>query len=405
METNMNKKVFGVYQTTQDAQRAVEDLLNMGYTSEEISVISRNQDRIEGIEGVETATETGLKGGAATGAAIGGLGGLLASLGLLAIPGIGPILAAGPIAATLAGAVTGGTVGGTIGVIGGALIDAGVSEEDARYLDERFQAGDIIVTVDSDDDRYRDVSTRLGHGSWRDQPTSYELNPMDEVDPIMADPANYSGTSPQVPVTGDEPVQVRDNLVEHKNFNENMNAPGIEDERSYENLMAGAGAVNPVDPTVSTGFSGREFDNLKEEPMKDHLTDAKHEALKMKEKVERRLDNAGEPLEDAQNWVGDRVSDVKHEVGKAAEKIDDRMDNDLGFNDSAKPVDEFENKMQDSYTDSKHEVEKQAEKLQRRAENVGEPLEDAQNWVGDRVSDAKHEAAKIVDKIKNRIDD
>lgn len=165
METNENKKVFGVYQNEADAQRAVDELLKIGYTQDQISVLSKSGETVNA-EDTETATETGLIGGAATGAALGGVGGLLASLGLLAIPGIGPILAAGPIAAAVAGAIAGGTVGGTVGTLGGILFDSGADEEDVRYADERFHAGDIIVHVDAEPRHFERVSNTLGYRRW-----------------------------------------------------------------------------------------------------------------------------------------------------------------------------------------------------------------------------------------------
>lgn len=168
------KKVFGVYQTEQEAHEAITNLLNMGYTREDISILSKNHDTntIDDLATDRTATvgngdatSDGLAGGAAAGATLGGVAGLLASLGALAIPGIGPILAAGPIAATLSGALAGGTIGGTLGLLGGALVDAGVPEEDARYIDERFNQGDIVVFVDADETKYEEASRYLNYDS------------------------------------------------------------------------------------------------------------------------------------------------------------------------------------------------------------------------------------------------
>lgn len=385
METNRNKKVFGTYQNVHDAQRAVEELLNMGYTSEEISVISKNAEEIGTIEGVETATETGLKAGAATGATLGGLGGLLASLGMLAIPGIGPILAAGPIAATLAGAVTGGALGGTIGTLGGALIDAGVDETDAKYLDERFDAGDVIVYVETDEVRYNDVSKTLGYDTWRN---------------TEADPENYSGKD-----FSKEPVS--DNIMDpevaevYNADNKPVNDPI---DRSYDDLMAGAARVNPVDPTVSTGYTGEEFSTFKEEPMKDNVHDAKYEA----DKLGRRLNDNGEPFEEAKDWVGEKVDQVKDKAGEFAEDVKETFDGDgvdrVGH-DVRDQYNDAENKVQDKVTETKHNVEETAEKAARRVDNAGEPLEDVQNWTGDKVSEAKHGAEEIIEKVKNRLDD
>ncbi|MDQ4075563.1 MAG: hypothetical protein M3220_04865, partial [Chloroflexota bacterium] len=88
-------------------------------------------------------------GGAGIGAILGGLAGLLVGLASLTIPGIGPIVAAGPLAAALAGAGIGAVAGGAVG----ALIDMGVSEEDAEYYAEALRRGDVIVAVRTEDER------------------------------------------------------------------------------------------------------------------------------------------------------------------------------------------------------------------------------------------------------------
>ena len=82
--------------------------------------------------------------GTTWGGALGGLTGLLAGAGALAIPGIGPIIAAGPLAATLSGAVAGGVAGG--------LIDLGIPEDRGRYYEEEVKRGKILAVIESDDD-------------------------------------------------------------------------------------------------------------------------------------------------------------------------------------------------------------------------------------------------------------
>ena len=92
-----------------------------------------------------SATATGL----GVGAAVGGTGGLLAGLGIMAIPGVGPVVAAGWFAATLAGAIAGAAAGGLVGM----LVDAGVSKEDAEVYSEAIRRGGTLVTVRTDDIR------------------------------------------------------------------------------------------------------------------------------------------------------------------------------------------------------------------------------------------------------------
>ncbi|MET3575427.1 general stress protein [Bhargavaea ullalensis] len=139
------RRVVGYYDTEQQAIDAIEDLKRQGYRSEDISVISQNNDQVDAI-----ADETGTKAaegaatGAATGGVLGGLGGVLAGLGALAIPGIGPIVAAGPIVAGLTGAAAGAGVGG----LAGALIGMGVPEDEAERYETYFNEGKILVLVD-----------------------------------------------------------------------------------------------------------------------------------------------------------------------------------------------------------------------------------------------------------------
>lgn len=139
------KHIVGVYDNEQDAISAVEDLKRQGYAAEDISVIGKNNEEVEDInDATGTKTEEGLAAGAATGGVLGGLTGLLAGIGALAIPGIGPIVAAGPIAATLTGAAVGAGAGG----LTGALIGMGIPEEDADRYEGYVNEGKILVVVE-----------------------------------------------------------------------------------------------------------------------------------------------------------------------------------------------------------------------------------------------------------------
>jgi hypothetical protein len=115
-----------------------------GFTTSEIGMVSRYRDD-------ETLADTtsGAATGAAAGAVVGGGAGLLAALGVIAIPGIGPLVAAGILATTVVGAAGGGAVGGLLG----ALTDYGVGEEDAHLYSEAVRRGGTLVTVRTDDDR------------------------------------------------------------------------------------------------------------------------------------------------------------------------------------------------------------------------------------------------------------
>lgn len=150
----MNKKIVGVFYTEHEASRAIEDLKSHGFLTEDISVIARNKRDVEAISD-ETGTKApeGMASGAATGGILGGVTGLLAGIGALAIPGIGPIIAAGPIAATLTGAAVGAGTGGLVG----GLIGLGIPADEAESYDNYVDEGRILVIVDADNNRKSDV--------------------------------------------------------------------------------------------------------------------------------------------------------------------------------------------------------------------------------------------------------
>ncbi|WP_088007379.1 general stress protein [Indiicoccus explosivorum] len=143
-----NHEVVGYYETEQEAIRAIEDLKDQGYHPEQISVISKDEGESEYVaDETDTQAGEGAAAGALAGGAIGGIGGVLAGLGALAIPGVGPVLAAGPIAAGLTGAAAGAGVGG----LAGALIGMGVPEEEAHEYESHFNEGKILVLVEEGD--------------------------------------------------------------------------------------------------------------------------------------------------------------------------------------------------------------------------------------------------------------
>ena len=150
------KTVVGVFNSVTDAQQAVQALEREGISRDQISVIAnKNASGYETGEGVDKTSDVVADAG--IGAAIGGVGGLLLSVvGAITIPVIGPILAAGPIAAALTGAGIGAAAGGLVG----ALTETGISEEDAKYYAEGVRRGDVLVTVQADQsktDRVRDI--------------------------------------------------------------------------------------------------------------------------------------------------------------------------------------------------------------------------------------------------------
>src|ERR1035437_5477690 len=121
--------VFGIYKSELDVDRAVDRFKVEGFRNSDISVLMPTKDSTQNFaHEKETKAPEGAATGAAAGAVLGGGLGWLVGLGALAIPGIGPFVAAGPIMAALAGAGVGGTVGG----IAGALIGLGIPEYEAK---------------------------------------------------------------------------------------------------------------------------------------------------------------------------------------------------------------------------------------------------------------------------------
>ena len=147
--------VIGTFDNSSQAQAAVERLINAGIDRDQISLVTRDYDHDKNAD--ETREHaSGAGKGAGIGAALGGVGGLIAGLAGLAIPGIGPILAAGPIAAALGGALGGAGLGAAAGGLIGALTDMGVPEEEAREYENQVRQGKTLVTVRAGTDNEAD---------------------------------------------------------------------------------------------------------------------------------------------------------------------------------------------------------------------------------------------------------
>lgn len=165
----MAKTVVGLMESATEAQRVVQDLTtSCGCQRSDIGLMAREMEgagesgkrasggkRSRSRDGGDVAH--GAMKGAGTGAAVGGVLGLVAGVASLAIPGIGPIIAAGPIAAALAGAGIGAAAGGIIG----ALANLGVPEEHAHYYAEGVRRGGTLITVRADTDAAADCAQRV----------------------------------------------------------------------------------------------------------------------------------------------------------------------------------------------------------------------------------------------------
>lgn len=164
----MTQTVSALFDSYEAATAAVRDLEAAGVPHSDISLVANNSDNRygSGSTGSRTGDRTGEAAddagkGAGLGAALGGAGGLLAGLGMLAIPGLGPVVAAGWLASTAVGAVAGAAVGGAAGGIVGSLTEAGVPERDAHVYAEGVRRGGTLVSARVDDARATEAQAIL----------------------------------------------------------------------------------------------------------------------------------------------------------------------------------------------------------------------------------------------------
>jgi uncharacterized protein (TIGR02271 family) len=207
------RTVVGLYDRFEDAQKVVQALNEAGIRRDRISMIAhdtegRYSQQIKGREGRQEDVTDGAAAGAGIGAVLGGIGGLLVGLGALAIPGIGPVIAAGPIAAALAGAGIGAVSGGLLG----ALVDLGIPDEHAEAYAEGVRRGGTLVVAQAEDqqadravdimNQYNPVDINQRRESWRQNQWSgfnHEADPMTGED-IEMERSMYAEEN--IPVTG-----------------------------------------------------------------------------------------------------------------------------------------------------------------------------------------------------------
>src|SRR6201988_1734715 len=158
-----NTAGFGIYPSLTRVEISVDELKSAGFRNTDISVLfPESAGTRDFAHEKSTKAPEGATTGAGTGAVVGGALGWLMGIGALAIPGLGPFIAAGPVMAALAGAGVGGTVGG----IAGALIGMGIPEYEAKRYEGRITKGGILLSVHSDNSdwtkRAKDVLTQTG---------------------------------------------------------------------------------------------------------------------------------------------------------------------------------------------------------------------------------------------------
>ena len=138
--------VVGIFDGQNDAEKALNELKDAGFTPDQVSVVAKDTGETKSMverSDMGGAETTGAGTGALMGGLFGGAAGWLIGIGALAIPGIGPIVAAGALATTLGGAAVGAVAGGLIG----ALVGAGIPEDDARSYETYVREGRILITA------------------------------------------------------------------------------------------------------------------------------------------------------------------------------------------------------------------------------------------------------------------
>ena len=169
-----NTAAFGLFSTRSQAELCVDNLISSGFAQNDVSVLMSDKDSTN-----ELATEKNTKApegvttGVTAGGAIGGTLGLLAGIGALAIPGVGPFIAAGPIMGALAGLGVGAAAGGLVG----ALVGMGIPEYEAKRYEGRLKAGGVLVSVHcSDSDMVKNAKEILKRNGGEDIASAEEAS-------------------------------------------------------------------------------------------------------------------------------------------------------------------------------------------------------------------------------------
>jgi hypothetical protein len=200
-----NVAVFGIYATVGTAESAVDHLLSVGFPNSYISVLLPDDESTRAFAHEKnTKAPEGTTTGVVTGGVVGGTIGLLAGIGALAIPGIGPLIAAGPIVAALAGMGAGGTVGGVVG----ALVGMGIPEYEAKRFEGAVKDGGVLLSVHCDsneqvtaakqalkDTGARDIASAHEEGSGKTTDRVVIANP-EAVRPLTAMPVTSTTELP-----------------------------------------------------------------------------------------------------------------------------------------------------------------------------------------------------------------
>ena len=202
-----NTAVFGIYSDRARLENAVDALKLAGYRNTDISVLfPENQGTKDFAHEKHTKAPEGATAGAGTGVVLGGTLGWLAGIGALAIPGLGPFIAAGPIVGALAGAGAGGTVGGLIG----ALVGLGLPEYEAKRYEGRIKTGGILLSVHCDNSEWTKKAKQILKDTGADDVSSTSEAGADFARSDRPMPRGSSVTSERTVVAPNRPDRLTD---------------------------------------------------------------------------------------------------------------------------------------------------------------------------------------------------
>lgn len=245
--TTERRTAVGVFDSREDAERAVDLLYQAGFTEQQIGIAARDGDGHTEMRTSSDANAGGEEGGITGMLAGAGIGGVLGAAAVGLIPGIGPVIAAGALAGILGGAAVGAATGGLLGW----LADQGVPEEDARHYESEFKAGRTLVTVQTDG-RYNEANAilqRAGGATRSESPRSTMTDPSTDEDQIeLREERLHARTQP---VESGEVTVGKDVVTERQT----MEVPVTHEEVDVE--------YHPVEPRAAIGDDISEADEIR----------------------------------------------------------------------------------------------------------------------------------------------
>lgn len=291
------RTVVGVFNSVQDAQAAVSELESQGISRDQISLVAnKNAAGYDTMNAADRDKASDVVADAGIGAAIGGVGGLLLSVaGAITIPVIGPILAAGPIAAALTGAGIGAAAGGLIG----ALTESGIPEDEAKYYAEGVRRGDVLVTVRAESMRADDISDVLDRHNAVD---------VDERVRNWQD-RGWTGYNNEAQPYSDE--ELRNERSYYNTGGTLTGASGIGVDRERSSMSTGSTDYDTRTVGQKVGDKMHEW----KEDMKDTGRDLRNEANDAERKMDRATSSSN-PGNPNRGDLGDRAGDALGEMGR-----------------------------------------------------------------------------------------